>query len=142
MRVMCSDSSVKVLGGRRLVEKIMDEFRRKLYSYNSSIRSTGYYLKPMHVVVRSTSSGKRTYLYFGRYWWRLKYVGKRGRTSLVKWFYVGKMKPPNLPDPPVNPLEGISLVIEGEDVVLSKEHYKVFKERVTDILDDLELPEC
>lgn len=116
---------IRIINGRRRLAEIMDEFMRMLYEYNSRIRSSGYYLKPYHVVTRRTPYGTKRYYYYGRYWYRVKYVGKKGKTSLVKWEYVGKTKPDEkLPDPPNHPLEGVVFLVEGEDVIMREEDYR------------------
>ncbi|MET1128429.1 MAG: hypothetical protein ABWW70_03845 [Thermoproteota archaeon] len=120
-------SKVRVVGGVRKLRALLDEELRKIYSYNAQIRGTGFYLKPWHVVKKRTSRGERLYIYIGRYWWRLAYVGKRGRTSRIRWTYVGRSKPQELsgyPDPPPTALEGIRIAVEGDDIVMNREDYE------------------
>ncbi len=94
--------------GSKALEEALEKYRRELYSYNSFIKRYGYYLKPMHIVYRRTKRGLTKYVYYGRYWYRVKYLDKHGGTSRVKWVYVGREKPdPRLPDPPVHPLDGL-----------------------------------
>ena len=100
---------------------------KDIYRYNASIRGTGYYLKPVHMVARSVGGERRTYYYIGRYWWRLSYAGKSGRTSRVRWTYVGREKPPGLPEPPANPFEGLRFYVVGDDVFLDKDVYARFR---------------
>ncbi len=120
---------MRIINGRARLVKAMDDFLKSIYEYNSIVRKKGYYLKPYHVVVRKTKGGVRRYYYYGRYWYRVRYVGKKGRTSIVKWEYVGKSKPEeSLPDPPSNPLEGIVFLVEGEDVILREEDYHKIKD--------------
>jgi len=93
-------------------KKLIDEYKNKLYAYNSLIKKYGFYLKPYHVVIKYSGGKKIKYVYYGRYWYKLKYICRRGNTSKIKWIYVGSEKPlPDLPDPPRNPLEGIVLKI-------------------------------
>lgn len=76
-----------------------------IYEYNSRIRHTGYYLKPVHVTVRRLDNGAIVkYYYYGRYWYKLE----KASPSRIRWIYVGREKPlPDLPDPPPHPLEGV-----------------------------------
>lgn len=98
---------------------ILNEYKRVLYEYNKLVSSRGYRLKPVHMVVKKTPLGKVKYLYFGRYWYRVVYTGKTGRTSRVKWVYLGKNKPEeDLPDPPKHPLEGIVVKIDSTGVYI------------------------
>lgn len=95
-----------------LFKKLLDEYKIKLYTYNSLIKKYGFYLKPYHVVVKHSSGRTIKYIYYGRYWYRLKYACKKGNTSKIKWIYIGSEKPlSNIPDPPKNPLEGIVIKI-------------------------------
>lgn len=115
---------VRIVNGKQRLKEIMDNFLKSLYNYNASIRGLGYYLKPYHVVVYKSRYGTKKYYYYGRYWYRVKYVGKKGKTSIVKWEYVGKNKPDKrLPDPPPHPLEGIVFLIEGEDIIMREVDY-------------------
>ncbi len=121
---------IRVVNGRKALKTILESYVRELYQYNSVIKDTGFYLKPVHIVVKKTSGGKRYYYYYGRYWWRIVYAGKKGRTSRVKWKYYGKSKPRELagyPDPPRNPLEGVKVVVEGDDIIVSIEQFNRIK---------------
>ncbi|MCD6488498.1 MAG: hypothetical protein J7K21_04665 [Desulfurococcales archaeon] len=102
------------LGVITLLDRVLDKYRKALYDYNKLISGKGYYLKPVHIVVKKSRTGIPVkYIYYGRYWYRIKYIGKRSGTSRIKWTYIGRYKPdPNLPDPPVNPLEGIVVKID------------------------------
>jgi hypothetical protein len=121
---------VRIVNGLEAVEKLLEEYRRLLYRYNSLVSSKGYYLKPVHVVVRDTPYGRKKYVYIGRYWWKVKYAGKKGSTSKVKWTYVGREKPRELlgyPDPPHHPLIGLSYIVDGRDVILELKKYEKFR---------------
>ncbi|MCS7128424.1 MAG: hypothetical protein N3E36_05325 [Sulfolobales archaeon] len=99
----------------RIYEEAIESYKKELYSYNNVIRHYGYYLKPMHVVFKRTKSGLIKYIYYGRYWYRVKYLGKRKGTSRVKWVYIGRNKPdPSLPDPPTHPLNGLVIRVVNE----------------------------
>lgn len=98
---------------------LLEEYKKELYRYNREISLTGYYLKPYHMVVKKSSRGKIKYIYYGRYWYKILYLGKRGKTSVIKWIYLGNEKPSeNLPDPPRHPLEGIVIKIENNRVFI------------------------
>lgn len=120
-----------VKNGLDAVASLLEEYKRAIYRYNSMIRGTGYYLKPMHVVVKHSASGEKKYTYVGRYWWRVVYVGKKGKTSRVKWIYVGKEKPAELkdyPDPPNHILVGFSfIVLNGRDILVREDVFKRYR---------------
>lgn len=105
---------VRVQGGAPAAEALSLMARQAVYSYNMAIRKTGYYLKPVHYVYKRNSSGRvKVYEYYGRYWWRLERVGSR-----VRWRYVGKVKPPGLPEPPETGLEGLRIIRDGDDIIV------------------------
>ncbi|KSW12232.1 hypothetical protein CF15_05620 [Pyrodictium occultum] len=119
-----------MINGLEAVERLLEEYRRRIYRYNSLIRGTGFYLKPMHIVTKNTPEGKRTYYYIGRYWWRVLYQGKSGSTSRVKWIYVGREKPRELegyPDPPEHPVAGLRFTVEGRDIILDRRVYEKYR---------------
>ena len=118
---------VVVRDGLRRVKEVLENYLSELYEYNSRIRGTGYYLKPVHMVTKWRGNSKRTYYYYGRYWWRLEYRGRRGKTSLVRWVYVGREKPEGLPEPPRNPLEGLKFYVIDGDVYMSCNMFRKFK---------------
>ncbi|MGC8909926.1 MAG: hypothetical protein ACP5O5_05005 [Fervidicoccaceae archaeon] len=102
---------------KEVLAEILEKIKGYFKSYNKSISGSGYYLKPIHFSSRQVEGKKRKYVYLGRYWWKVLYLGrtKEGKVKL-KWIYVGKTKPSGLPEPPDNPLEGVSIYIkEGED---------------------------
>lgn len=104
---------VRIVGGARILDAILDEYKEKLYEYNDSIRDRGYYLKPVHKVYKVVGGERRLYEYYGRYWWRL--VKTRNGRRLV---YAGSSKPRGLPDPPGFALEGLSVIRVGDDVIV------------------------
>lgn len=122
---------VLIRGGLRAIEELLEEYKRLIYRYNELLRGTGLYLKPMHVVTRETRLGRLRYIYIGRYWWRVSYAGKSGKTSRVKWVYLGREKPPeasSLPDPPEHPVAGLTYaIVNGGDVVLRREVYERYR---------------
>ncbi len=95
-------------------------YREKLYEYNSMIKGTGYYLKPFHIVTKKYRGSKKTYYYYGKYWYRLSLQG-----SKLKWRYIGNRKPlQNLPDPPINPLIFTRVVSHGNENCLCILEYR------------------
>jgi len=103
------------------LQGILEEYKTRLYEYNKLVSTYGYYLKPLHIVYKKTSNGTVKYVYYGRYWYKIVYAGKRNKTSIVKWIYIGREKPlPKLPDPPHHPLEGIVLRIDSTGVYMKK----------------------
>ncbi len=120
---------IRIKNGVSYLNKALEEYIRLLYKYNSVIRGTGYYLKPVHLVTKRTADGKKTYMYIGRYWWRIEYVGKRGKTSRIKWIYAGREKPRELreyPDPPKHPLVGLTVIIDGDDILVDEKSLKKY----------------
>ncbi|MEM1873577.1 MAG: hypothetical protein QXS85_01795 [Acidilobaceae archaeon] len=119
------DCRVRVVGGGAVIDMLLDGLRRAIYEYNSRIKHTGYYLKPLHKVYKTTEKGsRRVYEYYGVYWWRLVKTEKG-----VRYLYVGKETPPELPEPPILPIpHGLSLIREGRDVVLDCRVYDRFRE--------------
>jgi hypothetical protein len=115
----------------RLLSTISMLYREKLYEYNSVIKKTGYYLKPLHIVVKKYGSGIKTYYYYGKYWYRVVSQG-----SKIKWYYISSVKPlQDLPDPPINPLILIKVINnDNRDCLCILEDYRDFLEIVLDYL--------
>ncbi|BCU67233.1 hypothetical protein HS7_06700 [Sulfolobales archaeon HS-7] len=91
-------------------QEIIQAIKKAVYDYNSKIRGSGYYLKPIHMVYKK---GK-VYIYIGRYWYR---ITKKNR--VLKWTYLGKSKPIiELPEPPSIP-EGV-IIKEGDNYLLDE----------------------
>ncbi len=126
----------RIIGARKYFEGLVEQYKLSIYRYNESIKNTGYYLKPVHMVYRKDQEGRtRIYYYVAKYWWHVSYVGRRGKTSRVKWIYVGSRMPYH-PDlmvnpPPPSPLEGIAYSLDGEDVIMTEKNYR----RVKDLLE-------
>lgn len=107
----------KCFGEKDVIRKInllLSDYLTQIYMYNSMIKARNYYLKPVHIVVKKKASGETIkYYYYGRYWYRVEKLSS-GR---LKWIYIGKEKPlSNLPDPPRNPLEGLIVKINGNEL--------------------------
>ncbi|MCE4623413.1 MAG: hypothetical protein F7B11_01515 [Caldisphaeraceae archaeon] len=120
-----SECRIRVIGGYGDIVGLLDSVKEEIYRYNVLASKKGYYLKPVHKVYKPKGkSGKAIYEYYGRYWW------KKLRGRLI---YSGTTKPRILPNPPENPLEGLSIVREGEDVILDcfvYERYRwIFKDK-------------
>lgn len=95
-------------------------YKEKLYEYNSMIKGKGYYLKPFHIVTKRYRGGRKTYYYYGKYWYKLSLQG-----SKLRWNYVGNRKPiQDLPDPPVNPLIFIRVIDNGDKNCLCVLEYR------------------
>ena len=119
---LVGECRLKVIGGRPIIDEILDQIKKEVYKYNSTISSTGYYLKPVHKVYKRTASGKIVvYEYYGKYWWRLMRRGGK-----LKWIYVGKRNPPHLPEPP-QVLDGVIIIKEGDDVIVECDFYDKYK---------------
>ena len=116
---------IKVRGGARIIDSIIDEVKKPIYDYNSIISSRGFYLKPVHRVYKQRPDGtKKIYEYYGRYFWRIE--SKGGKKRLV---YAGTQKPRGLPDPPKTGLEGLVVLRESnsDDVIIDCHVYEKFK---------------
>ncbi|MET1159760.1 MAG: hypothetical protein ABWW65_02255 [Thermoprotei archaeon] len=114
----------KIIGKINL---LLSDYIADLYHYNSLIKNSEYYLKPVHIVIKRKPNGERIkYYYYGRYWYRI--VRANGN---IKWIYLGKKKPDlKLPDPPQNPLEGLVVKISSNQVEIissNKELYDKLK---------------
>jgi len=116
------DCRLRVIGGAIVLDLIIENVKREIYYYNSRISGSGYYLKPVHKVYRKSNGVRRIYEYYGRYWWSLRREGGR-----LKWIYVGSTTPRGLPSPPKHPLEGLSVIREGDDVIVDCSIYDRFK---------------
>ncbi len=101
--------------------QILENYKKLVYEYNKEISGKGYYLKPKHIIVKRTRYGKVKYIYFGRYWYKIVYVGKKNKSSKIKWIYLGREKPdPKLPDPPHHPLENIVIKIDEHGIYINE----------------------
>ena len=113
---------LRIVGGARTLDIIVADLKESFYEYNRSIGSTGYYLKPVHKVYKYVGGSRRIYEYYGRYWWRLSRTGKGPR-----YIYAGMVKPESVKvDPPSNPLEGLSLIREGSDIIIKCSDFEKF----------------
>ncbi|MGC9210482.1 MAG: hypothetical protein ACP5FT_04385 [Acidilobus sp.] len=109
---------IRVIGGYSAIQSILSDVKEEIYKYNAIASRRGYYLKPVHKVYKVVNGVRRVYEYYGRYWWR------RGEGKLI---YAGTSRPRGLPEPPLNPLEGLSVIREGEDVIIRCDVYERFK---------------
>jgi hypothetical protein len=132
----------KMVFSNELFNKInltLSEFLKEFYQYNSRLKNTGYYLKPVHIVVKNGKNGKTKYYYYGRYWYKLV-INKSGK-SRIKWIYIGKNKPhPQLPDPPNNPLEGtvVKLREDHAEIIAPEKIYELISKALTSALHRVE----
>jgi len=131
-----STSAVKARKGRVMVKEsssifvrlnlVIGEILPAFYEYNSKIRHTGFYLKPVHMSTRRLQDGTLVkYYYYGRYWYRLE----KDALGRLKWVYIGREKPlHSLPDPPRNPLEGVVIKKYNDTVEIVFAGEELFKE--------------
>ncbi len=117
---MNSECRLLVRGGASRIDEILDEVKYKIYEYNTRISDTGYYLKPVHKVYKRLSDGTlKIYEYYGRYYWR-----KQGNRLV----YAGTEKPRGLPEPEPIPLEGLTLIRMGDDIIIECNVYDRYKD--------------
>lgn len=114
---------IRIVGGARKVKEIYDEYVRKLNEYNAQIKHTGFYLRPVTKIARrdrkDPSRIVRYDYYYGRYWYF--YISTRQRGIYI---YLGREKPlESLPDPPKDPLEGVEIIYDGDDILIPKEQF-------------------
>ncbi|MFN3267930.1 MAG: hypothetical protein ACK416_01575 [Zestosphaera sp.] len=120
-------AKVAIIDGYPILMNLYEPYKYKLNEYNMLIKDSGYYLKPLHFVYLKSPRMFLSirYVYFGRYWYRVYRVSGSRSRSKIRWIYVGKEKPdPTLPDPPLNPFEGLYVLAVGSDVLLSEKSYK------------------
>jgi hypothetical protein len=117
------------------ISLLISEYLIKFYSYNSQIKDKNYYLKPVHMVVRRMPDGTTVkYYYYGRYWYS---VQKTSGSSKIKWVYRGRTKPdPSLPDPPVNPIEGLVIKQLDDYVELVFPNEELFRQIYDQLVRD------
>lgn len=122
---------ILIKGGYGHLLDLYSQYKLEIMKYNERIRSTGYYVKPIHVTYKNSSEARLKYVYFGRYWYRIS-RRKRG----IAWIYLGREKPePSLPDPPLNPFEGVSVtVLDDEDIEVEPETLRLLA-RIEQTLD-------
>lgn len=119
---------IRVVGGAPKVRKILEEYVMKVKEYNKQIRHTGFYLEPVKMVPRRDPHDrwnvKKYDYYYGRYWY-INVGGKeRGR-----YVYLGTAKPiETLPDPPKNPLEGVKIIYDDEDILIPEDQFEKVKD--------------
>jgi hypothetical protein len=110
-------------GCMRILGELLDDYRTSIYAYNSKIKNTGFYLKPVHKVYYKDSQGTRIiYEYYGTYWWKKQKKGYR-----IYLRYYGKQKPEGLPDPPINPLAGVIINKTEDRIIVPKEVFDKIK---------------
>lgn len=119
---------VRIVEGARRVKEIYDEYVKRLNEYNEQIKHTGFYLKPVTKVARrdrrDPSKIIRYDYYYGKYWFFS--ISTKERKAYI---YLGREKPlESLPDPPKDPLEGVEIVYDGEDILIPKEQFERIKD--------------
>ncbi len=130
--------SIRVKISMSEIEKLLRDYTMKIREYNKKIKKSGYYLKPVHIVIKKVRGETRVYRYYGRYWWRVLYLGKKKGRSIIRWVYIGKEKPVGLEEPPRNPLEGIviyTLKGDKENIYVPASHYNKLVNALNKILN-------
>ena len=116
----------RIINGANLLHTI----REKIINYILNLQGLNgkIYLKPMHVVIVKKGNSVRKYVYVNRYWWKIKYSGKRSRTSKVKWKYLGKSIP-------LSEEYGLKFKIVGNDIIIDEKSLMKLREILGDILE-------
>ena len=116
----------RIINGANLLHTI----REKIINYILNLKGLNgkIYLKPIHVVIVKKGNSVRKYVYVNRYWWKIKYSGKKSRTSKVKWKYLGKSIP--LPKE-----YGLKFKIVGNDIIIDEKSLMKLREVLGDILE-------
>ncbi len=123
---------IRIVGGAYLLGRIEYMIKEPFYRYNSLISQYGYYVKPVHKVYKNRAGSKIIYVYYGRYWFRR---GSRGRL-----IYAGTEKPAEVPvEPPQSPLEGVTLIVDSDDLLVSESGIDRFLSFVRRAIGGLEL---
>ncbi|MEM2203013.1 MAG: hypothetical protein QXI22_01490 [Sulfolobales archaeon] len=118
---------IRIVGGAHRIKEIYDNYVREIKEYNNQIKHTGFYLMPVRKTVKKSrkdpSKVKYNY-YYGRYWYF--YISTKERGIYI---YVGKEKPlESLPDPPKNPLEGVEIIYDGDDILIPEDQFEKVKD--------------
>jgi len=116
----------RIINGANLLHTI----REKIINYILNLEDLDekIYLKPMHVVIVKKGNSVKKYVYVNRYWWKIKYSGKRSRTSKVKWKYLGKSMP-------LSEEYGLKFKIVGNDIIIDEKSLMKLREILGDILE-------
>jgi len=116
----------RIINGANLLHTI----REKIINYILNLQGLNgkIYLKPIHVVIVKKGNSVRKYVYVNRYWWKIKYSGKRSRTSKVKWKYLGKSIP-------LSEEYGLKFKIVGNDIIIDEKSLMKLREVLGDILE-------
>lgn len=122
---------IRILGGAVLLGRIESVIKEPFYHYNSLISNYGYYVKPVHKVYKKRSGTKIIYVYYGRYWF------KRAGSRLI---YAGSEKPVWIPyEPPENPVEGVTLIVEGRDLLINEDGFEKLVSVARSVIPELSL---
>ena len=117
----------RILGGAKLLDRIREKVSNEIHSLNGKV-----YLKPVHIVVVKKSGLTKKYVYINRYWWRIKYSGKRKSTSKIKWKYLGKSIS-------IKNEYGLKFKIIGNDIVIDEKSLTKLREILGDLIEEYEI---
>jgi len=120
----------RIINGAKLLHVIREKIVNAIY--NSENMNERVYLKPIHIVVVKKKNSIRKYVYVNRYWWKIKYDGKRKSTSKVKWKYLGKSMP--LPKE-----YGLKFKIVDNDIIIDEKSFAKLREILGSILEKYEV---
>ncbi len=111
---------MKIIHGAKLLPKIRERLAKLIMRNNELARGEKLYLKPVHIVIVKKGSTVKKYVYISRYWWRIKYKGKKNKVSQIKWKYLGK----NISQANFN----IKFKVENNDIIIDEENLEKLKE--------------
>ncbi|MBS7643520.1 hypothetical protein KEJ26_02905 [Candidatus Bathyarchaeota archaeon] len=124
-------TQVLIVNGSAALARIEQQYQKILREYNEKLQKLHkrYYLKPKHTVY--TRRGRRVYTYHGRYWWKIEYLGRKGKASRIRWHYVPLGSTPksvDASDPPQNPLQGLKYQkFSNGDLLMDEAIFEKFK---------------
>ena len=120
----------RIVNGANLLHIIREKIMNNVFNLKSS--NGKIYLKPIHVVVVRKGVHVKKYVYVNRYWWKIKYNGKRNNTSKVKWKYLGKSIP-------LAKEYGLKFKIVENDIIIDELSFIRLKEMLGEILERYEI---
>ncbi len=118
---------IKIIHGAKLLPKIRERLAKIIMRRNEVPGEERLYLKPVHIVIVKKGNTVKKYVYISRYWWRIKYRGKKDKVSQIKWKYLGK----NIHRKSFD----IKFKIENDDIIIDEKNLERLKELLNSELE-------